>query len=149
MRRLPRPFAEADNGVTVGGASLFVSAGLSEAETQAAIDLVFFLTNAENDAFFHQGTGYLPNRPSTFEALQADGWYDANPYFRIAVDQLLATNDIAASRGIVLGTAPQARPMIEEAIQSVVDSGEDPAEALTAAKARIDAEIADYNSLFE
>jgi sn-glycerol 3-phosphate transport system substrate-binding protein len=146
---LPRPNEDANNGITVGGASLFVSAGLSEAETQAAIDFVFFLTNAENDLLFHTGTGYLPNRPSTVEALEAGGFYDEHPFFRIALDQLLSTTDSIATRGIVLGTAQESRSTIEEAIQSVVDGGEDPTEAMTAAKARIDADIADYNSLFD
>jgi sn-glycerol 3-phosphate transport system substrate-binding protein len=146
---LPRPSEDADNGLTIGGSSLFISTGLSEAETQAALDLVFFLTNAESDALFHQDTGYLPNRASTIDALEASGFYDENPFFRIGIDQMLAVNDTIASRGMVLGTSSQARPMIEEAIQSVIDGGEDPTEALTAAKARIDADIADYNSLFD
>ena len=146
---LLQPTEADDLGVTMGGASLFVSAGLSEAETQAAVDLVFFLTNAENDAFFHRGTGYLPNRASTIEQMEADGFYAENPFFRIAVDQLLASTDSTATRGIVLGTAAQARPILLEAIQSVVDGGEDPSEALAAAKTRIDADIADYNSLFD
>lgn len=146
---LIKPNADANNGVTVGGASLFITAGHSDEEARTAADFIFFITNTENGAVFHKGTGYLPNRQSTIDLLNAEGWFEENPFYRIALDQLLNSQNNPATAGIVLGPASQARGTIEEAIQSVIDGGSSPEEALAVAKERIDADLRDYNSLFE
>jgi sn-glycerol 3-phosphate transport system substrate-binding protein len=146
---LPLPSPEATNGLTVGGASLFISAGYSEAETQAAIDFAFFLTNTQNGATWHQGTGYFPNRQSTLDLLNEEGWFEANPDFAIGLQQVLDGQQNVATAGMVLGPAQQVRGFLIEAIQSVVDQGADPLEALEAAKGRADQALADYNALFE
>lgn len=146
---LPIPGEDATNGVTVGGASLFISAGYSEAETQAAVDFVFFLTNTENGALWHQGSGYFPNRQSTIDLLNEQNWFTEKPNFGIGLAQLQASQSNAATAGMVLGSAGPVRDVVVEALQSVVDAGADPAEAMAAAKARADAIIAEYNSVYE
>jgi len=80
---LPVPDEEADNGVTMGGASLWVTAGHSDEETQVAVDFIFYLTNAENDQRWHQGSGYFPVREASIEALTEGGLWatpDGIPY---------------------------------------------------------------------
>lgn len=172
-----KPTQDATNGVTVGGASVFVSAGKSDAETQAAIDFAFFLTNTENIAIFHMGTGYYPNRQSTIDLLTNEGWFDLypctliavtdeqlaacetvpdetnfyefNPAFEIALNQVLNSEPSPATAGMVVGAADEIRGIVEQTIQSIIDGGEDVGESLEAGKARIDAVLADYNSLFE
>jgi len=144
---LPLPNAEATNGVTVGGASLWVTGGLSEAETKAAVDFIFFLTSTENDMLWHQGTGYLPTRISSVEQLTADGWFDENPNFVIAVNQLRNSGDGVANAGAIVGPSAEVRMILIEAMQSIVDGGETVEAALAAAKARADAVLAEYNAL--
>jgi len=162
------PDEDATNGVTVGGASLWVTGGHSDAETQAAVDFIFFMTETANDMRFHQGSGYFPNRLSSIEALTNGGlfvdsegnltspsaegakevsWFETYPFFRIALDQLLASKGTIANAGAVVGPSAEVRLQLVRAVQSVVDQGIDPAEALAAAKAQADAIIADYNSV--
>jgi sn-glycerol 3-phosphate transport system substrate-binding protein len=143
---LPLPNADATNGGTAGGASLWITAGHSDAETQAAVDFVFFLTQTENDIAWHQGTGYFPIRQSSIGQLTDDGWFEENPAFAIGVAQLQAQAGSVANAGAVIGPAPEVRTALIQAFQSVVDAGEDPAEALAAAKAQADAALADYNA---
>lgn len=162
------PDEDATNGVTMGGASLWVTGGHSDVETQAAVNFVFFMTKMENDMRFHQGSGYFPNRLSSIEALTKGGlfvdaegnptspsaegakevsWFETYPFFRIALDQLLASKGTVANAGAVIGPSAEVRLQLVRAIQSVVDQGIDPAEALAAAKAQADAIIADYNAV--
>lgn len=162
------PNETANNGVTMGGASLWVTGGHSDAETQAAKDFIFFMTNQQNDMRFHQGSGYFPNRLSSIEALtngglfvdaegkpttpDADGatevsWFETFPFFRIALDQLLNSNNSLANAGGLIGPSAEVRALLVRAIQSVVDQGVEPAEALAAAKQQADAILSDYNSI--
>jgi len=149
VTRLPLPTEDATNGVTVGGASVWLSADQTPEELQASVDFIFFLTNTQNDILWHQGSGYIPNRTSSIEQLTADGWFNENPNFRIAVDQLSESQENTATAGAVVGPSAEVRDFLIQAFQSVVDGGEDPAIALQAAKEQADALLAEYNSLFE
>ncbi len=160
------PSEDATNGVTVGGASLWVMGGKSEAETQAARDWVFFLTNTQNDIRWHQGSGYFPNRLESIEYLSKGGlfvdsegnpttpdaegarevsWFETYPFFYIAINQLLSSQNNVATQGAVVGPAAEVRQVLVEAMQSVIDAGVDPAEALKAATQRANAILKDYN----
>lgn len=145
----PMPSADSTNGVTVGGASVWVTAGHSEAETQAAVDFVFFLTNTENIMTWHQGTGYFPTRLTAIDQLTADGWFDENPEFAIAINQLQASAGNLANAGAVFGPAAEVRQILVQAIQSVIDGGETPADALASAQTQADALLAEYNDLIQ
>jgi sn-glycerol 3-phosphate transport system substrate-binding protein len=146
---LPLPDEEATNGGTVGGASLWITSGHPEAEMQAAVDFVFFMTNTENDMAWHKASGYFPNRQSSIEQLTEEGWFDEAPAFKIALDQLAAAKGTIANAGAVIGPSAEVRGVLIEAFQSIIDGGEDPQAALEAAKARADAILADYNALVE
>lgn len=151
--RLPAPSESATNGVTIGGGSVFVSVDQTDAEMQAAVDFIFFLTNAENAAKWHQGTGYLPIRQSSFDLSIDSGFYNENPFFRIAIDQLAETTPNPASAGAVLGpntaVKRQLLTSIQELINGEFDSPETILEKLTSANERANAEMADYNRDFE
>lgn len=162
------PNAEATNGVTVGGASLWISANKTPEETKAATDWIFFLTNAENDIKWHQGSGYFPNRQESLDTLSVSGafvdaaglpttadaagateaaWFDVYPFFKIAIDQLQASGGTTANAGAIVGPSVEVRLVLVKALQSIVDGGISPEEALAAAKTQADAMLADYNSV--
>lgn len=147
--RLFIPHEDATAGVTVGGASVWISAGHSDAELEAARDFVFFLTNTENNIRWHQGSGYFPNRTSALEQLEADGWFEENPFFAVAIDQLRESEVNVATAGAILGPSAQVRGFLIEAFQSIIDGGQDPLEALQIASQRGTAELQAYNSLFD
>jgi sn-glycerol 3-phosphate transport system substrate-binding protein len=144
---LPTPGDDAVNGVTVGGASLWVTADGTPEQTQAAVDFMFFLTNTENMIRWHQGTGYFPTRISSIDALTAAGWFDENPAYGLAVTQLQASAGNLANAGPIMGPSAEVRAVLVQAFQSIVDGGEDPAAALKAASDRAAAILADYNSV--
>lgn len=164
------PDEDATNGVTVGGASVWVLAGQSEAETKAAVDWAFFLTSMENDIRWHQGSGYFPNRQDSIDYLttggafvDADGkptaadaagakeaaWFDTYPFFAVAINQLQNSEGTVANQGAVIGSNAEVRAILVKALQSVVDGGISPEEALAAAKTQADQVLADYNAVVE
>jgi sn-glycerol 3-phosphate transport system substrate-binding protein len=143
----PVPDANATNGVTPGGAALWVLAGHPDAETQAAVDFVFYLINTENIKAWHKASGYFPIRQSAIDELTAEGWFDTNPAFFIPLQQLLAAPPNTANAGARIGASVQVRTALIDAIMSVLDNGEDPAAALDAAKSRADKAIKEYNSI--
>lgn len=141
------PGLDADNGVTVGGASVWVTKGHSDAETKAAVDFIFFLTATENDMKWHKGTGYFPIRQSSVERLRAEGWFEQNPPFAIAVNQLLQSRGNVANAGFVVGPSAEVRDALMKGLQSIVDGGESPEAAMAAAKQAADRALAEYNAV--
>lgn len=144
---LPIPDDAERNGVVIGGASIWLTDGHPQEELDAAVDFMLFLGNTENMVEWHQGTGYFPVRYSSIDALEADGWFDENPTFKTAFDQLTETVTSPATGGALIGTFLDTRTIIEQAAQSVVDGGADPAEALAAADDEADALLEEYNLL--
>jgi sn-glycerol 3-phosphate transport system substrate-binding protein len=147
------PHADANNGVTVGGGGLWIMADQTEAQIQASVDFIFFLTNTENDIQWHKGTGYVPIRQSSYDALVADGYYEENPFYLVAVEQLANSQSNIASSGAVIGPANEVRDHLLAAFQLMTDGAETSEEQLATllenAKTRADAELADYNRDFE
>ncbi|RMG73480.1 MAG: ABC transporter substrate-binding protein [Chloroflexi bacterium] len=144
-----RPNADSNNGVTVGGASIWLMGGHPQEEQLVALDFMFYLTNTENIVRWAQGSGYLPTRTSSVEQLYDTGWFDENPFFEIALNQLLESEVNIATAGAILGPSAEVRGYLLDAFQAVIDGGEEPEAALAIAKERADAELADYNSLVE
>ncbi len=145
---LPIPHAEATHGTINGGASLWLTQGHSDAETEAARDFIFFITSGENIARWHMATGYFPNRQSAIDIVAATSFWDENPAYQIAVEQLQNTTPSAATAGAVIGPHATVRGILETAVQSVIDQGESPEDALAAAKSLADFELEDYNLFY-
>ncbi len=150
---LPLPHADATNGVTVGGGGLWIMADQTEEQIQASVDFIFFLTNTENDMKWHKGTGYVPIRQSSYQALLEEGYYEENPFYGVAVEQLANSPSNIASSGAVIGPSNEVRDHLLAAFQLMIDGAETSDEQLATlldnAKTRADAELADYNRDFE
>ena len=127
---LPIPDGTQRNGVIAGGAGLWFTSGHSDAEYQAAVDFGLYLTSTANGAAWHRATGDFPIRESAIGQLQDDGWFDRNPAYRLAFDQLLNTQASAATAGAALANLPDLYAIIEAAAQSMIENGTAPQDAL-------------------
>jgi sn-glycerol 3-phosphate transport system substrate-binding protein len=147
------PDEDATNGLTVGGASLFVSIDQTEEEMQASADFIFFLTSTPNDMLWHMGSGYIPTRTSSYNNLVEEGYYEENPRFQVAVDQLIDTELNVASAGAVIGPSDLVREELISAFRLVINGEDETTEqlqaALDTAKIRADEILEDYNRDFE
>ncbi len=110
---LPTPDG-ANTGVVIGGGSLWVPNALSETEQEVAGEFIAYLTQTEQQARWHRNSGYFPVRQSAIDQLTSEGWFNQNPNFRTAFDQLKDTQDTPATRGAVMGVFPEARTINEE-----------------------------------
>lgn len=145
---MPDGYERAGNNV-VGGGCLWTMAGKSEVEYTAVWQFYQFLSQTENDIAWHKGTGYFPATTAAVDALEAEGWFEENPNFRTAFDQILAGNDTPASRGALLGDFVTIRDVVGAAIEDAVVNGVDPAEALDTAVEESNLILEDYASLLE
>ena len=87
----------------IGGASLWVFNGKSKAEYRATADFFSFISLPENQAFWHQNTGYLPTTMAAYELTKSQGFYEKNPGPEVAIKQLLNKAPTGNSMGIRFG----------------------------------------------
>lgn len=136
------------NGVVIGGASVWLTQGHPQEELEAARDFVLYMTNTENMADWHQLTGYYPVRDSSIDLLESQNWFEENPNFTVAFEQLTQTIPNQATAGALMGSFLETRTIIGEAIQRVLQ-GADVESALTDAKVLADNRLQEYNSNFQ
>ena len=140
---------ERNGNNVVGGGCLWTMSGKSDAEYDAVWRFFQHLSSVEQDIFWHKGTGYFPASNAAVEALEAEGWFDENPNFRTAFDQILAGNDTIAARGVLLGDFVIIRDIVGAAIEDAVVNGVDPQAALDVATEESNQILEDYASLLE
>ncbi|WP_145975215.1 ABC transporter substrate-binding protein [Deinococcus gobiensis] len=145
---LPIPDGAKRNGVVIGGASLWITKGVSQAQAKAALDFALYMTNTKNMADWHKLTGYYPVRQSSVDLLRKQGWFSQTPLQLVAFNQLLNTVPSTATAGGLNGAAIQTRTIIEEGLQKVMGS-QSVAAAQAETKTRVDAALSDYGANFK
>ena len=81
------PYADATNGITAGGAAVGHGWAAPDAETQAAVDFIFYLINTENIKTWHKAMA-IPRCGRAIDELEAEGWFEENPAYFILLQQL-------------------------------------------------------------
>ena len=109
------PVADERHGVVVGGGSLWVADGASTAEQRAAAAFLGWLAAPERQARWHRETGYFPVHEGAVDRLDRDGWFDENPGYRTAMNQLLDAEDAVATTGARIGPFDTVRTLAAEA----------------------------------
>ncbi|ELZ82456.1 carbohydrate ABC transporter substrate-binding protein, CUT1 family [Haloferax elongans ATCC BAA-1513] len=128
------------NGVVIGGASLWVPSGLSDAQQEAAAEFLLWLTQPEQQVRWHKGTGYFPIHSGAVDTLENDGWFDENPNYVTAFEQLQETKDSPATRGAVMGPFLKTRTIIEEGYVSMIQ-GTPVDDALSNMDSKVESEL--------
>jgi sn-glycerol 3-phosphate transport system substrate-binding protein len=146
--RMPYNQEKEWTGNLIGGASVWLLNNLSPEVEDGALTWLLFLTSTENAASWHQATGYLPIRQSAVDLLEGQNWFKDNPNFFTASDQINNSKVTVATSGALLGTFPETRDIVTQAIEDLMLKGGDPAERMNQAKADADKLLTDYNSLY-
>lgn len=155
-------------GNILGGATMWVSAGLDTEVEDGAMAFLLYFSNTENSASWHTASGYVAIRQSSLELLQnlkpgnnilwnikdkkredipGTNWFKDNPAFETATNQLNASKDTPATRGALLGTFVETRPIINQAIEEMMLKGGDPAPYMANVKTQLDQMLQEYNDL--
>jgi sn-glycerol 3-phosphate transport system substrate-binding protein len=123
----------------VGGASLWVLKGHSDAEYKAAAAFFNFIAKPEEALTWSTVTGYIPVRNSGFEYLNKQGFYGKAPYAgrELAIQSLTASPaGDAAPQGIRLGGLLQVRTEIANGLQAIFVNNADVQASLDSAAER-------------
>jgi len=142
---LPKPANAKEGGVVVGGASLYMMNNRPEAEQKAAWEFIKFLAMPEQQAFWNTKTGYFPITKKAYDQPAVQENMKKFPQFQTAVNQLHATKISKATQGAVMGVFPEARQIMEGAMEEVMTGLKSPKDALDAAASNITKKIEVYN----
>lgn len=144
---LPRLEGYDQGNNVIGGGCLWALAGHSEEEYDAVWRFYQFLSSVDQSILWHKGTGYFPSTNEAVAALEEEGWFEENPNFATAFDQILAGNNTPAAQGVLLGEFVTIRDIVGTAIEEAVVNSKDPQEALDDAVEEINELLADYAAL--
>lgn len=143
----PKVQSSDTGGPIIGGASLWIDGpGHSAAEQRGAWEFAKFLIQPENSAFWHTKSGYFPVSKAALSEPVDQQWVAQKPQFKTAIDELAASPSGVPTQGCLLGTLPQVRALVENAIESVLTSNKDPKAALDGAATQAKALITKYNA---
>ncbi len=144
---IPRPEG-AKGGVAIGGGSLWMTNNHTSEEELAALKLITYISEDESQIAWHKGTGYFPVRKTAMDQLKSEGWFDENPNYLTAFNQLLDSPETLNTSGGLLGIFPEARELIQSAIQEMY-TGKPVKQALDEAAAKANASIAEWNEVIQ
>lgn len=142
------------NGVIIGGGSLWLMDAGDEETNLAAWEFMKFVAEQETQAQWHQDTGYFSVRVEAEEDPALNSFWEDEPNFRTAVEQLATTEtevDGETNYPVLGGKAgpfPAIRQLVVEAYGRVLDDGDSPQEALDNAAERATRELQEYNEFF-
>ena len=134
-------------GNTVGGGMILLTDGLEPEVEEGALTFLMFLLEPENVAAWHKSTGYVPITQSGFDFLEAEGWFEENPTFAVANQQLSNSARVPQTAGAIYGSFSQVYRMFREVFQNIIRNDADAQESLDRLKAEADLLIAEYNML--
>ncbi|MGZ6909524.1 MAG: ABC transporter substrate-binding protein [Acidimicrobiia bacterium] len=141
----PLPGPSGSGGVLVGGGALYMSKKSSPEKIAATWDFLKFLVQADSQATFAAGTGYVPiNKDSPKQRVLADQWAK-EPGYKVAYDQLLVGKDDIATAGPVIGDYAGVRDVVRDVMTQMLTGGMDATTALHKAVAESNAKIEGYN----
>lgn len=101
-------------GPVIGGASFFVPAGMPDDRREDIGAFLEFMGSVDSQIQWHQGTGYYPIRQEAVSELEGEGWFEENPMYRTAMDQLQqGDSDDPATDRMLVGPARQAQQTIQ------------------------------------
>ena len=75
-------------GTFIGGAALFAMSGKPDAEYKGVADFFSYMTNPENQVFWHKETGYVPITTAAYDVAKAEGYYNESPDAEVGSLQL-------------------------------------------------------------
>lgn len=135
---------EGDNGgVSIGGASLWALESEDEEKAQASWEFIKFLISPEIQAEWSTSTGYFPITTATHDEDVFKQNIEEFPQFQTAIDQLHDSSP--ESQGAFLSVFPEARQIVENEIENMLNGVLTPEEAADAMADQINSAIESYN----
>lgn len=136
MLPLNADVAEEPQNSIIGGATLWVLEGHTDAEYQGVAEFFNYMSRPEVQADWHQSSGYVPITTAAYELSQEQGFYEQEPGTDTAIKQLSLNEPTENSKGLRFGNFVQIRDVINEELEDLWAGNQAAAEALAEAAAR-------------
>jgi sn-glycerol 3-phosphate transport system substrate-binding protein len=122
----------------IGGASLWTmtAPGRTPEEYKAVATFLQFIGHPDNDAYWHEHTGYVPVTLAGFELAKQQGFYTKNPGADLPVLQLTRGTVTKYSKGLRLGRLPEIRNIIYEEMEKAFQGNQTAQQAMDNAVTR-------------
>ncbi len=122
-----------------GGGNLYMTAGLTDAQKQAAFEFAVFITDAARAADFSIQTGYIATRESAFAQESMQAYISENP-------QAGQTRDALATAGkeLAVQNLGEVRNIFHSYLQAAFNGELDAAQAMASAQTEADAALEDF-----
>jgi sn-glycerol 3-phosphate transport system substrate-binding protein len=133
-------------GPVIGGASWFASAGLSDERRGQIGQFLEFMGSTEAQMQWHKGTGYYPIRESAIGQLESEGWFEQNPMYRTAFDQLTQAEQDPATKRMLVGPARQIQTTIQDTSVEIFDENISIDQGISNMKSTAEEEFERYSS---
>lgn len=118
-------------GCPTGGAGIAIMAAAADERKEAAFEFIRFAAQPENVAFWTRETGYMPVTEDARESSEMQSYFEENPEFTVAVEQLPLTRPQDFARTIV----PNGDQTLGTGVERILTNDE-PAESVFAEVAR-------------
>jgi sn-glycerol 3-phosphate transport system substrate-binding protein len=109
----------APQNTIIGGATLWVMTQKNPKIYNGIAKFFTFLSSPAIQVDWHEATGYVPITLAAYEETKKSGFYDKNPGFDIAINELSGKAPTPNSKGLRLGNFVQIRNVIDEELESV------------------------------
>jgi sn-glycerol 3-phosphate transport system substrate-binding protein len=129
---------KAPNNTIIGGASLWTMTAPKRTpeEYKAVAQFLAFIGQPEQDAMYHQHTGYVPVTTAGYELSKQQGYYQKNPGADVAIQSLTRGTITENSKGLRLGRLPEIRNIMYEEIEKALQGQQGAKDALDNTVAR-------------
>jgi sn-glycerol 3-phosphate transport system substrate-binding protein len=149
--RYPHRDGETFGGNIIAGTSLWLANGLDEVTQDGALAFMQFLNNPRNAADRHIASSFVPVTRSSYALLEEEGWFEANPFHRLASQQLGSYpqgqgDGVPPNRGALFGDFAGAQDVMTLAMADVLLDGADPVERFAQATADAQRLLDDYET---
>ncbi len=130
----------------IGGASLWTMTAPSRtaAEYKGVASFLQYIALPEQDASWHQRTGYVPVTLGGYELSKSQGFYEKNPGADVPIQQLARGKVTANSKGFRLGRMPEIRNIVYEEVEKALQGQQGAQAALDSVVARGNRVLRDF-----
>ncbi|SFP42727.1 sn-glycerol 3-phosphate transport system substrate-binding protein [Amycolatopsis arida] len=144
--RLPYNSHAPHYGNQVAGESWWLANGLDKATADGALAFLQYLASPRHaTSVYDNHRTFIPVTEKSIALLDAEGWFEEHPHFRVAIDQLRATTDIPATRAAIFGNFLKIQMATTDAMHDVLAAGADPVARFTAATGEAQRLLDEYN----
>lgn len=135
--------ANSAGGVSVGGASLWMTKNSDDNVMKAKWEFIKFLASSKQQAYWNTKTGYFPINTKAYNEQMFKDNIKKHPQFQVAIDQLHSSSK--DSVGGLCAVYTQVRKIEETEMQKMFDNEESESDSLKNMASQINSALKDYN----